>query len=344
MFKKILCMALAFAITLTVFAEDLHSVIEYYRPEMSQGFIYISKVDMTLTLVNSQGDSVITYPIACGRNVGQKTTRGDLKTPEGHFLLQKIHDASSWGHDFHDGKGFIRHAYGPYFLRLKTGFQGIGIHGTHAPESIGTRATEGCIRLDNKDIADLEPRVNLGMPVIIGPEQGVEQLIAGDVPRPEGPTWLVPSAASKGEVVEPIQVDHKLLVVDGLIDIDTERDLVDIEVPTVPTVEPKLVMPETAAPEVSVPATEVAESVPVVNEPVTVEPENVVIEEPVAQPEVTTPETETSETPVTESAVTESVPAEPSTQSEAPKYEVVVEEVTQPDGTTKFEVRYKRIN
>jgi hypothetical protein len=55
-------------------------------------------------------------------------------------------------------------------LRLEVpGHKGIGIHGTHKPESIGTRDTEGCIRLKNDDIADLKTKVNIGMVVIVLP-------------------------------------------------------------------------------------------------------------------------------------------------------------------------------
>ena len=59
-------------------------------------------------------------------------------------------------------------AYGPYFIRLLTPpHRGIGIHGTHAPESIGTRATEGCIRMNNDDLRELRPYVEVGMKVEI---------------------------------------------------------------------------------------------------------------------------------------------------------------------------------
>ena len=68
-------------------------------------------------------------------------------------------------------EGPIPDAYGPWFLRLDVpGFRDIGIHGTPFPESIGTRATEGCIRLRNEDILDLKPRIKLGTVVIILPD------------------------------------------------------------------------------------------------------------------------------------------------------------------------------
>lgn len=146
-------------------------ILELYNPNTEKGLIYIDKQEMTLSLYNNNGELLKEYPMACGLNKGPKIKSGDMKTPEGVFTVQEVTDASTWGHDFHDGKGFIRHAYGPWFIRLSTGkFKGIGIHGTHAPESIGTRATEGCIRLKNENLADLKPLINIGMAVVIGPE------------------------------------------------------------------------------------------------------------------------------------------------------------------------------
>src|SRR5471032_2618999 len=43
------------------------------------------------------------------------------------------------------------------------------IHGTNAPQSIGTHVSSGCIRLTNQDVADLYSRVNVGTRVIVLP-------------------------------------------------------------------------------------------------------------------------------------------------------------------------------
>lgn len=168
---RVLCfLTLVIAAITVVSAEPLRSVIDTYHPQMRHGFIYVSKQEMTLTLADSCGQIIAVFPIACGKALGQKRKAGDFRTPEGAFTLQSVEKAWSWGHDFHDGKGYIHHAYGPFFLRLKTGHKGIGIHGTHVPQSIGTRATEGCIRLNNADLELLQTQVTVGMPVIIGPE------------------------------------------------------------------------------------------------------------------------------------------------------------------------------
>ena len=43
------------------------------------------------------------------------------------------------------------------------------IHGTNAPETIGTHVSSGCIRLTNEDVTDLYSRVNVGTKVIVLP-------------------------------------------------------------------------------------------------------------------------------------------------------------------------------
>ncbi|WP_316226421.1 L,D-transpeptidase [Bradyrhizobium sp. SZCCHNS3052] len=43
------------------------------------------------------------------------------------------------------------------------------IHGTNAPETIGTHVSSGCIRLTNQDVIDLYARVSVGAKVIVLP-------------------------------------------------------------------------------------------------------------------------------------------------------------------------------
>lgn len=146
------------------FKEYLGRVDEY-------PFIVISKDDLTLDLVGADGNVIAHYGCACSKYYGNKERKGDNKTPEGQFKITQLLNARGLSHDFGDGKGPVRNAYGPWFLRLSVpGYIDIGIHGTHLPESIGTRATEGCIRLTNEDITDLKQRVHVGTPVIILPD------------------------------------------------------------------------------------------------------------------------------------------------------------------------------
>ena len=141
-----------------LFAPDVNN--DKYR-------ILVSKSRYTLSLFRGN-DLVKEYPIAVGSNPGDKQRVGDHRTPVGNFKIVSIENASGWKHDFGDGKGKIAGAYGPWFLRLDAkGWKGIGIHGTHDPDSRGTMATEGCIRLSNEDIAELRQYAYRNMPATI---------------------------------------------------------------------------------------------------------------------------------------------------------------------------------
>lgn len=107
------------------------------------------------------------WGVAVGAKPGQKQRAGDMTTPTGNFEVDEILDASYWTHDFGDGKGEIKGAYGPNFISLVTGWDGIGIHGTHAPESIGTMVSEGCVRMRNGELLELLPYVEVGTKVTI---------------------------------------------------------------------------------------------------------------------------------------------------------------------------------
>ena len=134
--------------------------------------ILIRKSEFRLYLLVN-GNVVQSWPIALGKNAGQKEVVGDMKTPNGSFPVAEVLGSSDWTHDFGDGKGEIAGAYGPYFISLDTStlsggaWDGIGIHGTHDPASIGTRASEGCIRMNNEDLRALKEYVNVGMQVTI---------------------------------------------------------------------------------------------------------------------------------------------------------------------------------
>lgn len=98
-------------------------------PLSGAAFIAVCKESMTLAVYDFNSCLRAVYPIACGRALGNKEKPGDMKTP---------------------------------------GHRGIGIHGTHDPASIGTRATEGCVRLNNSDLLELVKKyVYVGMPVVI---------------------------------------------------------------------------------------------------------------------------------------------------------------------------------
>lgn len=99
----------------------------------------------TLSVYRS-GVLIKEYPIATGK--------ADTPTPLGVFtIINKQLDPG-----------------GPYGTRwLGLSIRGYGIHGTNAPESIGTAASNGCIRMFNSDIEDLFDITNTGTVVRILP-------------------------------------------------------------------------------------------------------------------------------------------------------------------------------
>ena len=142
-------------------------------------FIIMSKKDYYLYVYEPQGDDTVMvarFDCCFSRVKGQKQGEGDMRTPhctmDSPFSITQIADASTWEHDFGDGRGAIK-AYGDYFLRLETpGHKGIGIHGsTNNEESVPGRASEGCIRLHDNDIVDLAENYAFeGMKVVIKDE------------------------------------------------------------------------------------------------------------------------------------------------------------------------------
>ena len=129
--------------------------------------VVVSKQAMCLKLYDSDDRLICRFPVAIGRNYGNKQEEGDMRTPEGEFRIEQIQPATHWVHD--KGEGLIEGYYGNWFVRLDTPHRGIGIHGTNDPSTIGGRTTEGCVRLTNSDLDSLRPMLREGMMVAIEP-------------------------------------------------------------------------------------------------------------------------------------------------------------------------------
>ena len=138
-------------------------------------FIVISKQELKLYVCEALEDDTVRiaeFPVCLSRNLGQKERKGDMKTPESTwdkpFEITEIVKSSNWTHDFGDGRGAIL-SYGNWFMRLKTGFSGIGIHGSTNNEStVPGRDSEGCIRLNDNDLDVLKEQYAFkGMKVVI---------------------------------------------------------------------------------------------------------------------------------------------------------------------------------
>jgi lipoprotein-anchoring transpeptidase ErfK/SrfK len=113
--------------------------------------IVVSLPDRKLALL--EGDRVVKiYTVAVGAAASP--------SPNGEFrIAQRLENPTYYkpGVVIAPGKD---NPLGPRWIGLDV--KGFGMHGTNRPESIGKRASHGCIRMRNRDIEDLFARVNVG--------------------------------------------------------------------------------------------------------------------------------------------------------------------------------------
>ena len=107
--------------------------------------IWIDLTTMSLTLYQNQRQ-VGRWPVAAGT--------GDTPTPLGVFRINRRFSGEMGG-------------FGTCFLGLNVPWGDYGIHGTNRPESIGTNASHGCIRMRVADAEALYARVPNGTVVVI---------------------------------------------------------------------------------------------------------------------------------------------------------------------------------
>lgn len=113
-----------------------------------------------------RGDTQIkSYPVAVGRQ-GWRTPVGDFE------VMQMIQDPT-WINPLTGqvvNGGATNNPLGRYWIGFWTdGYNWVGMHGTPNPESVGTAASHGCVRLYNHDIQELFAIVSVGTPVRVVP-------------------------------------------------------------------------------------------------------------------------------------------------------------------------------
>ena len=151
-----------------------------YLPQINRNFIVINKPEQKLRVFDKDACVIAEYDVAVGTNYGDKKSAGDCRTPEGVFTIKSIEASQHYHYDFNDGRGLVKGAYGPRFIRLTVpGNNSIGIHGT-LPEHQSTipgRASHGCIRMKNNDVLELCKYVHKGMKVVIIPDMTETQML-----------------------------------------------------------------------------------------------------------------------------------------------------------------------
>lgn len=109
------------------------------------------------TLPAEEGDAFVieNFPIAIGKEIGDKVVEGDNRTPEGIFFALNHIDGDKLPPKY--GPGAIPLDYPNEYDRAKqrTG-HGIWLHGVDAEDRIvKERVTEGCVALHNEDVKRL---------------------------------------------------------------------------------------------------------------------------------------------------------------------------------------------
>ena len=131
------------------------------------GTIVITQSQRRLTLLTEDGP--ISYPVAVGKFGkqwrGTAVVDGKYRNPA-WAPPAEVKRAEPWLPDYIPG-GSSRNPMGMRALTLSGGEY--AIHGTNRPNTIGTAASYGCIRMYNRDIVDLYERVEVGTPVVMLP-------------------------------------------------------------------------------------------------------------------------------------------------------------------------------
>ena len=137
-----------------------------FNPRHEPGQIIVSFGDRRLYWVYRRGEA-ISYPIAIPREKSRwaGTTRVSDKRVNPSWTPTAEMRRENPRLPVHMPGGHPQNPLGVRALYL--GSSMYRIHGTDAPWTIGTAASKGCIRMYNRDVLDLYPRVPIGTRVTV---------------------------------------------------------------------------------------------------------------------------------------------------------------------------------
>ena len=138
----------------------------------------IIKKSARMLYLSSNGQIFKSYHISLGKiPVGPKTQEGDLKTPEGVYVLDWRQNSKKYYKSLHISYPNKKDKERAKKLKVKTGGM-IMIHGTPPHWKLSpigdwlpmlTDWTEGCIAMSNDDIEEIWELVSDGTPIYIVP-------------------------------------------------------------------------------------------------------------------------------------------------------------------------------
>lgn len=164
-------------------------------PTIESYKIIVNKDDLHLYLYSGDGTFMKRYPVGTGRV--------DHTTPPGEYVIWHKLKQPPW-YDREKGRKVMpddpEYPLGSRWMTLGKAdnpdeFSRLGIHGTNEPETIGHRASDGCIRMHNEAVEELYIIVPKGTPVTIvqtqpPPKESAE--VSGDEEGSTMDDWLNP--------------------------------------------------------------------------------------------------------------------------------------------------------
>jgi lipoprotein-anchoring transpeptidase ErfK/SrfK len=150
---------------------DGAEIVEFVTPEQ-HGTMIINTDERALYYVNGD-DSAIRYGVAVGREgfdwsgvakVGRKVEWPKWTPPSA--MIRRKPELAKWRNGMPGGPENPLGSRALY-LFTKRGDTGFRIHGTNEPESIGSAASSGCIRMLNEEVEEIYDAVQIGTKVIV---------------------------------------------------------------------------------------------------------------------------------------------------------------------------------
>ena len=150
---------------------DGAEIVEFVTPEQP-GTMIINTDERALYYVNGD-DSAIRYGVAVGRagfdwsgiaKIGRKVEWPKWTPPSA--MIRRKPELAKWRNGMPGGPENPLGSRALY-LFTKSGDTGFRIHGTNEPESIGSAASSGCIRMLNEEVEELYDAVQIGTKVIV---------------------------------------------------------------------------------------------------------------------------------------------------------------------------------
>jgi lipoprotein-anchoring transpeptidase ErfK/SrfK len=145
---------------------DMLPQVVAYNGDEPPGTIVIKTNERRLYLVLG-GQTALRYPVGVGRAGKQWQGRAEIDGAYVEPAWAPTEEIKRDNPDLPDviPGGASNNPMGARALTLSGGKY--AIHGTNRPESVGTYASYGCIRMLNEDIVDLFKRVNVGTEVVV---------------------------------------------------------------------------------------------------------------------------------------------------------------------------------